>query len=97
MWTKASIQNGAGFWFAYDLPAIAVLIRGIRYLKPRNQNKALDGMTERQDLICYCFNYSRQEIEKDLLANGRSLILEKIAEEKRLGGCRCAVKNPKGR
>ena len=54
-------------------------------------------MTALTDLICYCFNYTRQDIEQDLLANSRSLILEKIAQEKKFGGCQCAVKNPKGR
>lgn len=54
-------------------------------------------MTASQELICFCFNYTRGDLEQDLLANGRSLILEKIAAEKKLGSCQCAVKNPKGR
>lgn len=49
------------------------------------------------DLICYCFGYTAQDILKDLAQNGRSLIMEKIMDEKRLGGCDCAKKNPKGR
>ena len=49
------------------------------------------------DLICYCFGYTRRDIEQDLIKNGRSLILEKISAEKKAGGCDCAAKNPKGR
>lgn len=49
------------------------------------------------DLICYCFGYTAQDILKDLEQNGRSLIMEKILEEKRSGQCDCAKKNPKGR
>jgi len=49
------------------------------------------------DLICYCFGYTAQDILKDLELNKRSLIMEKIMDEKRLGGCDCAGKNPKGR
>jgi hypothetical protein len=49
------------------------------------------------DLICYCFEYTREDISKDVKDHGRSLILEKIQAEKKLGNCRCAVKNPKGR
>ena len=49
-----------------------------------------------EDLICYCFNYTRNDIEQDFLQNSRSLVIEKIAAEKRRGGCDCAVKNPKG-
>lgn len=49
------------------------------------------------DLICYCFNYTAEDIEQDVRARGRSTIMEKIAAEKRMGNCQCGVKNPKGR
>jgi hypothetical protein len=49
------------------------------------------------ELVCYCFEYTRNDIEKDYLKNSRSMILEKIASEKKAGGCDCAKKNPKGR
>lgn len=52
---------------------------------------------DNNELICYCFGYSVNEIEADAIMNGRSLILEKIISEKRVGGCNCADKNPKGR
>ena len=49
------------------------------------------------DIICYCFDYTKGNIKQDLIKNGRSLIMEKIAAEKKAGGCDCANKNPKGR
>lgn len=49
------------------------------------------------ELICQCFEYTRKDIEKDYLDNGRSLIFEKITFEKKVGGCNCVEKNPKGR
>ena len=55
------------------------------------------GEFKDDDLVCYCFGYTRKDIEKDYLDKGRSLILEKIVIEKKAGGCNCAVKNPKGR
>jgi hypothetical protein len=48
------------------------------------------------EIICYCFNHTRSDIERDDRENGCSLILEKIIEAKRLGACQCAIKNPKG-
>jgi hypothetical protein len=48
------------------------------------------------NLVCYCFGYTGDDIKKDFLANGRSLIMEKIMEEKKAAGCDCAAKNPKG-
>ncbi|MFO7727957.1 MAG: hypothetical protein R6X11_06480 [Desulfonatronovibrio sp.] len=50
-----------------------------------------------KDLVCYCFGHTRKQIEEDLVNNGRSVILEKIANEKKSGGCDCAQKNPKKR
>jgi cation transport ATPase len=35
------------------------------------------------DLICYCFEYTVNDIEQDFIKNGRSLITEKIAAEKK--------------
>jgi copper chaperone CopZ len=57
-----------------------------------------DGIVFKPDeLVCYCFGYTRGDIEKDFLQNGRSLIMGKIAAEKKTGGCDCANRNPKGR
>ncbi len=48
------------------------------------------------EIICYCFNHARADIERDYRKNGRSLILEKIIAAKRLGACQCATQNPRG-
>ena len=48
------------------------------------------------DTVCYCFHYTKKQIEDDYRENGRSTILEKIRQEKQYGGCDCALKNPKG-
>jgi hypothetical protein len=48
------------------------------------------------EIICYCFDFTREDIVRDLRENGRSTILERIADAKRLGTCQCAAKNPKG-
>lgn len=47
-------------------------------------------------LICYCFQYTQQDIEVDVAQHGKSTILEKILAEKKKGGCQCATKNPRG-
>ena len=49
------------------------------------------------DLICYCFEYTAEDIQQDYKINRRSTIMEKIQAEKKFGNCRCSVKNPKGR
>jgi hypothetical protein len=49
------------------------------------------------DLICYCLDCTAEDILRDFDPNGRSLIMEKIMDEMRSGGCDCAKRNPKGR
>jgi hypothetical protein len=49
------------------------------------------------ELVCYCFNYTKSRIVNDYVENGRSVILEKIASAKKAGGCDCTIKNPKKR
>jgi hypothetical protein len=49
------------------------------------------------ELICYCYYYTTNDIENDVLHNGKSTILERIMNEKMSGGCQCAEKNPKKR
>jgi hypothetical protein len=49
------------------------------------------------ELVCYCFGYTREDIENDVRQHGgESLILERIMAEKKKGGCQCNLKNPKG-
>lgn len=47
--------------------------------------------------VCYCFEYTDDDIKQDFSVNGRSLIMEKIMAEKKMGSCQCATKNPKGK
>jgi hypothetical protein len=50
-----------------------------------------------EDLVCYCFMYTKKDIENDFYKNKRSIIYEKIVLEKKAGGCSCASKNPSGK
>jgi hypothetical protein len=38
---------------------------------------------KKDELVCYCFGYTVNDIESDALTNSRSLIIEKIAAEKK--------------
>jgi hypothetical protein len=49
------------------------------------------------DLICYCFEYTDEDIKQDFIARGRSLIMEKIKAEKKIGACQCTIRNPSGK
>lgn len=57
----------------------------------------IEGIKVVKELICYCFEYSVDDINQDYLKNGKSTIMEKIQQEKKFGNCRCATMNPKGK
>ena len=50
-----------------------------------------------QSLICYCFNYTADDIKNDFKENGQSTIMARIANEKKNGKCNCESSSPKGR
>ena len=60
------------------------------YLLSKGNNKMV------QELICYCFNYTADDIRKDFIKNGESTIIARIANEKKNGKCNCESTNPKG-
>ena len=51
----------------------------------------------KDDLICFCFQYTKSDIEVDILKNRKSTIEERIKAEKKAGACECTTKNPSGR
>lgn len=54
--------------------------------------------TAKNAFICYCFSYSEDDIEQDVIKNnGASTILEKIRDSKKDGACRCHETNPTGK
>lgn len=51
-----------------------------------------------KNTICYCYQYSEDDIKDDVKKNkGRSVILERIMTEKKKGACQCVTKHPEGR
>ncbi len=49
------------------------------------------------ELVCYCFDLTAEDILIDFERHGYSTILEKIKAAMKAGHCQCAEKNPKGR
>jgi hypothetical protein len=57
------------------------------------------GAKEESDSIpvCYCFGFTRKDIENELAATGRSTVAERISAEVKRRNCACEVKNPSGK
>lgn len=64
---------------------------------------SLNGLTSEKNafqdnaFVCYCFAFTKKDIEVDFFHHGYSTILEKIKAEKREKGCNCEEQNPKGK
>ena len=81
------------------LPKIQdVILLQFNNLMKRHAEFVLQYGGNMNKLVCYCFNYSEADIEKDVQQNnGRSHILEEIIIEKQKGACQCSTKHPEGR
>ena len=57
------------------------------------------GVKETADPIsvCYCFGFTRGDIQAEIINTGRSTIAERISAEIKAGSCACEVKNPSGK
>ena len=47
--------------------------------------------------ICYCFGFSKKDIEEEIRSTGKSTVAERITEEVEADRCACEVKNPSGK
>jgi hypothetical protein len=46
--------------------------------------------------LCYCFDYTRQDVLREIQATGTTKIAEAVKAEVQGGFCACEVKNPSG-
>ncbi len=47
--------------------------------------------------VCYCFGFTRRDIENEIAETGRSTVADRIKTEVDAGNCACEVKNPSGK
>jgi len=47
--------------------------------------------------VCYCFGFTRKDIEKEIAETGRSTVADRIKAEVNATNCACEVKNPSGK
>lgn len=48
-------------------------------------------------LVCYCFGFTREDIENEIAETGRSMVADRITAEVKAGNCAGEVKNPSGK
>jgi Zinc binding domain len=80
-------------------PSCDVLYYGPDGRSVRKQDAGVRvGLKETEDPIplCYCFGFSRADVEREHAEAGSCTIPARIATEIRAGHCACEVKNPSG-
>jgi hypothetical protein len=57
------------------------------------------GAKEESDPIplCYCFGFTRKDIENEIAETGRSTVTDRITAEVKATNCACEVRNPSGK
>jgi hypothetical protein len=57
------------------------------------------GLKEAADPVplCYCFGFTRKDIQNEIAETGCSTVAERITAEVKAGNCACEVKNPSGK
>ncbi len=47
--------------------------------------------------VCYCFGFTRKDIQDEIAKTGHSTVADRIAAEVKADNCACEVKNPSGK
>jgi len=47
--------------------------------------------------VCYCFGFTRKDIENEIAETGPSTVADRIKTEVNAGNCACEVRNPSGK
>jgi hypothetical protein len=91
------VSAGGSYWFCRT-PECDVVYFSKKAVFRKPDVKVRVGLKEKQDPIplCYCFDYTREDIRSDITHRGQSDIPDKIKAEVQGGFCACEIKNPSG-
>jgi len=80
-------------------PGCKTVYFSARAIFQKSDLKVRVGVKEQLDPIpvCYCFDYTRAHIRREIERFGKSGIPERIKAEVQAGFCACEVKNPAGK
>lgn len=85
------------YWFCHS-PQCEVVYFGAGGIFRKPDLKVRVGLKEPEDPVplCYCFDYTRADVRRDIEEHGRTEIPTRIKAEVQAGFCACEVKNPAG-
>ena len=94
--TRVSSQEQ--YWFC-RAPDCDVVYFGAGGVFRKRDVKVSVGLKAQEDPpvpLCYCFDYTRADVWRDMEEHGRTEIPARIKREVKAGFCACEVKNPAG-
>ncbi len=88
----------AAFFFCRT-PECGIVYFSERATLGKSDLKVRVGIKEQEDPIpvCYCFDYARADIHREIRELGKTDILDRIKAEVEAGFCACEVKSPAGK
>jgi len=95
----ARVGQTEGFRFCFETDCDIVYFNpatGDRYLRDDVRVRVGQKETSPPRPVCYCFNYTVEDIEADVAQTGTSGIPDEITKQCRAGLDRCEVTNPQG-
>jgi hypothetical protein len=94
----ARVSQAASYKFCRS-PECDVVYFSTDAIFRKSDLKVRVGLKEKQDPIplCYCFDYTRDDVRGDFDRHGQTDIPAKIKAEINAGFCSCEVKNPSGK
>lgn len=91
------VAADASYWLC-RVPTCDVVYFSLAVTFHKSDLKVRVGFKEQEDPIplCYCFDYSRADISREMGLRGETDIPKKVKAEIQRGFCACEVKNPSG-
>jgi len=95
--TKTKLSCTSGFYYCKTPSCKVVYFRDDIILTQEDMNVIVglkDGASPAT--VCYCFEWSKEKIQAEVEATGRTTALEDIKAKMKDPGCACEILNPSG-
>ncbi len=95
--TKSSLESFDGFYYCKTPTCSTVYFRD-KTILTQDDLSVVVGLKDKASpaTLCYCFDYSKEKIYKDIKEKGTTTVLEDIKTKMKTQGCSCETLNPSG-
>ena len=95
---QKQISSLSGFYFCKTMDCEVIYFKGNELIK---QDKLIKEVGLKKwasaTTVCYCFNWTKEKIEEEFNAFGKTNALEDINSKMRMDKCNCEINNPSGK